>query len=139
MTTDHVGNADRDRGPSMATAVAQIDVAVAPARAFALWADVRNLPSFMEGIESVKLLEDGALSWVGVIDGHRTEWQAEIVEQVQDTAFEWKTTSSHAGGRVEFTEIAPQRTRVSATIEWPDRQMVVNSLERFREIAESGP
>jgi uncharacterized membrane protein len=120
----------------MRTVQEYIDVDAAVEQVYSWWANVENLPRFMEGIESVRVLEDGTLSWVGVLDGIRREWHSELIEDRPGEVFQWNSAGPHggAGGRVTFDSIDDERTRVTAEIDWPSREMVVSSLERFRDL-----
>jgi uncharacterized membrane protein len=124
----------------MRTVTEHIDVNATAEQAYSWWANVENLPRFMEGIESVKVLEDGTMSWVGVLNGTRTEWHSELIEERRGEVFQWNSAGPDggAGGRVTFSSLENDRTRVTAEIDWPSNDMVTASLERFRELVEAG-
>ena len=43
----------------------------------------------MEGVRSVKQLDDTHVHWVAEIAGTKKEWDAEITRQVPDTEIDW--------------------------------------------------
>ena len=51
---------------------------------------VRGVPAFMDGIESVKQLDDTQLHWTAEIAGVRREWDARIVEQEPGADRAWE-------------------------------------------------
>ncbi len=70
----------------------------------------------------------------------RTEWQSELIDERRGEVFHWNSAGPDggAGGRVTFDALGGGRTRVSAEIDWPSREMVTTSLERFRQLVEAG-
>ena len=45
------------------------------------WTQFEDFPAFMEGVKSVRQLDDKRLEWVADIAGKEKSWQAEIFEQ----------------------------------------------------------
>ena len=73
-----------------------------PAEIFAFWRDFKNLPLFMENLESVSKLEDGNTHWVALGPGGvRVEWDAEIYNEKENELISWRSLESagvvHAG------------------------------------------
>ena len=135
----------------MATVEQTIDVSVPVSAAYDQWTQFEEFPRFMEGIVSVRQLDDGHVRWVAEIDGEQQEWDAEIVEQEPDRVIAWRSTGGlHNSGRVEFMPIA-EGTRVSVEMEYEPEGMketvgaalgldggqVKNDLERFKELVEN--
>lgn len=116
------------------------------------WTQFEEFPRFMEGVESVRQLDDTRLHWVAEVGGKRKEWDARIVEQVPDRRISWMATGGAAnGGTVTFESLDASRTRITLVMEIapegvtenvgdalgvPDRR-VKGDLERFREFLES--
>ncbi len=88
---------------------------------YAFWRDFRNLPLFMENIESVTVKDGNRSHWV-VRGPAKTdlEWDSEITEDVQDEVIAWRSVegaSVQNSGRVEFVDSSNGRgTVVSVTI-----------------------
>lgn len=120
--------------------------------AYNQWTQFEAFPEFMEGVESVKQLDDKRLHWVAEIAGKRREWDAEIVEQLPDKKIAWRSTSGeiHAG-TVAFRDVNPDTTEVVLRMEFdpkdfPEkaadalgmiRRRVTGDLERFKKFIES--
>ncbi len=65
----------------MSTIVESIDVAVPVRTAYDQWTQFEEFPHFMEGVKSVKQLDDTTLEWTAEIAGVERSWTAEITDQ----------------------------------------------------------
>jgi uncharacterized membrane protein len=85
------------------------------------WRDFRNLPLFMENIESVQVLDGNRSHWVvrGPA-GSDLEWDSVITEDVPGEIIAWRSVEGASvpnSGRVEFRDSSNARgTIVSVTI-----------------------
>ncbi len=128
-----------------------IVVDVPLATAYDQWTQFEDFPRFMEGIESVKQLDDTHLYWCANIGGRKVEWSAEIVEQLPDHRIVWHSTSgSRNWGTVWFERTSERQTRVTLEVEYEPEGVVENvgdalgvvrrrvqgDLERFKEFIE---
>lgn len=119
--------------------------------AYDQWTQFEDFPRFMEGIESVKQLDDTHLYWCASIGGKTVEWSAEIVEQMPDQRIVWRSTSgSRNQGTVWFDRASDRQTRVTLEVEYEPEGMVENvgdalgvvrrrvlgDLERFKDFIE---
>jgi uncharacterized membrane protein len=135
----------------MATIEKSIDVQVPVSTAYGQWTQFEEFPRFMEGVVSVKQVDDSHVRWVAEIAGERKEWDAEIVEQEPDRVVAWRSTGGlHNHGRVEFMPTS-DGTRVSVSMEYEpeglkesagamfglDGVQVESDLERFKELVEN--
>jgi uncharacterized membrane protein len=68
---------------------ATADVEVPVSAAYNQWTQFEELPRFMEGVESVRQLDDTRLHWVANVAGRRAEWDARILEQHPDRQITW--------------------------------------------------
>ena len=130
----------------------QIEVE-APLRAvYNQWTQFEEFPRFMDGIKSVRQLDDTHLRWQANIGGRDVEWDAEIIDQTPDRRIVWRSTSgARNGGKVEFEAVGETRTRVLVVMEYdPDgaiehlggalgvpARRVEADLERFKKFIES--
>jgi uncharacterized membrane protein len=136
----------------MARIEESIDVNVPVSTAYNQWTQFEEFPKFMEGVESVKQIDDTHLHWVAEIGGKRHEWDAEIREQKPDQRIAWKAVDGHySSGTVVFEPIDEARTRVNVVMEHEtegvvealgsalgaDSRRVKGDLERFKELVES--
>ena len=135
----------------MATVEKSIDVHVPVSAAYGQWTQFEEFPEFMEGIVSVRQLDDRHIHWIAEVGGEREEWDAEIVEQVPDRVIAWRSVGGLTNaGRVEFEPI-DQGTRVTVEMEYQpegvresvgailgfDEGQVEDDLERFKDLVEN--
>ena len=92
----------------------------APVRAvYNQWTQFEEFPRFMEGVEEVRQEGDKRLFWRAKIGGKVKEWEAEITDQVPDQRIAWQSVDgSPNAGTITFEELGPDRTMVTATIEY---------------------
>jgi uncharacterized protein (TIGR02271 family) len=92
----------------------------APLRAvYNQWTQFEEFPRFMEGVEEVRQEGEKRLFWRAKIAGKVKEWEAEITEQVPDQRIAWQSVDgSPNSGTIRFEELGPDRTMVTATIEY---------------------
>jgi uncharacterized membrane protein len=136
----------------MATVEQSIEVDVPVRTAYDQWTQFEEFPRFMDGVDSVRQLDDTHLRWVVSHDGKQHEFEAEIVEQKPDERIAWRTVDgkSHAGV-VTFHRLSDDRTKVMVQMDWQpegmleelgaklgsDDRRVMSDLERFKEMIES--
>ena len=83
------------------------------------WTQFESFPHFMEGVKSVRQLDEQHLAWKAEILGQEVEWKAEITEQTPDERISWRSTSGHTNtGTVSFAATDTKTTRVSLVIEY---------------------
>ena len=132
----------------MASVVESIDVNVPLSTAYNQWTQFEDFPHFMEGVKSVKQLDDTHLHWVAEIAGKEEEWDAEISEQHPDERVAWHSTSgTKNAGVVTFHRIDDNTTRVTLQLDVEPEGLVESvgtalglldrrvkgDLERFRD------
>ena len=88
---------------------------------YAFWRDFRNLPLFMENIESVTVMDGHRSHWkVKAPANTSVEWDSVIVEDIPGEVIEWRSVekaSVNNSGRIEFQDSTNGRgTWVSAVI-----------------------
>ncbi len=136
----------------MSTIKESIEVNVPVNTAYNQWTQFEEFPKFMEGVESVKQVDDTHLAWVAEIGGQRREWQAEITEQVPDQRIAWKATEGNdPDGVVTFQSVGQDETQVMVEMTFKpegvveqlgsaigsDSRQVKGDLERFKKLIES--
>jgi hypothetical protein len=95
-----------------------IDVNVPVRVAYDQWTQFESFPEFMEGVESVRQLDDTHLHGVATIAGKRQEWDAEISEQLPDQRVAWHSTSGDRNaGAVDFHRLSDSATRITLTMD----------------------
>jgi len=98
-----------------------VTIAKPRAELFRFWRDLSNLATFMENIESVRVLDATRSHWVVKAPaGQSVEWDAIIDEERPDELISWTSTAEASvknAGRVEFRDAPGGRgTQVTATI-----------------------
>jgi uncharacterized membrane protein len=136
----------------MPTVEQSIEVDVPVSTAYNQWTQFEEFPTFMNGVEEVRQLDDTHLHWVAEIGGRREEWDAEITEQHPDERIAWKATSGkNNAGVVTFHRLDDRRSKIMLQLDWEsegmieklgsaigqDDRQVKGDLERFKELIES--
>jgi uncharacterized membrane protein len=136
----------------MASIEQSIEVDVPVRTAYNQWTQFEDFPRFMEGVESVRQLDDKRLQWRASVAGKTKEWQAEITEQRPDERIAWTSRGgAHNAGVVTFHRLADTRSKVMLQLDYDPEGMVENvgdavgavslrvkgDLQRFKEFVES--
>ncbi|PZF83904.1 SRPBCC family protein [Jiangella anatolica] len=102
----------------MATATKFVDVHVPITTAYNQWTQFEEFPQFMDGVETVRQLDDRHLHWTVKIAGVEREFDAEITEQHPDERIAWRaTTGVDQSGVVTFHKLDAETTRVTLQLE----------------------
>jgi uncharacterized membrane protein len=129
-----------------------IDVAVPVRTAYDQWTQFETFPKFMEGVKSVRQLDDSTLQWTAEVAGREKTWEARITEQRPDERIAWTATEgAHNAGVVTFHRIGEGESRVTLQLDVePEgpiesagsalgvvQRRVKGDMERFKEFIES--
>ena len=102
----------------MSQILESIDVEVPVRTAYDQWTQFEEFPRFMDGIETVRQLDDTHLEWTADIKGVRKHWQAEITEQTPDQRIAWKATEGATNaGVVTFHRLDDRKSRVTLQLD----------------------
>jgi uncharacterized membrane protein len=136
----------------METIRESIEVNVPVQTAYNQWTQFEEFPQFMDGVESVKQLDDTHLLWNAEVGGQRREWRAEIVEQEPDKRIAWRAENENGpNGVVEFEQLGGDKTLVNVEMAYEpeglkeqlgskvgiDSRQVKEDVERFKNLVES--
>jgi uncharacterized membrane protein len=136
----------------MASIEQSLVVSVPVRTAYNQWTQFEEFPQFMEGVESVRQLDDKRLHWRANIGGKIKEWVAEITEQRPDERIAWTSRGgAYNAGVVTFHRLDDDRTKVMLQIDYGPEGLVENvgdavgivsarvkgDLQRFKEFIES--
>ncbi len=95
-----------------------IDVEVPVRTAYNQWTQFETFPTFMEGVKSVRQLDDQTIHWVAEVAGKQKEWDAKITEQTPDERIAWTAVDgAHNAGVVTFHRIDEGRSRVTLQLD----------------------
>lgn len=87
---------------------------------FAYFRDFQNLPTFMENVEAITILDDARSHWVVKAPAGKTvEWDARVTREEPNALIEWTSelgADIENSGRVEFRDAGARGTVVTATI-----------------------
>ena len=135
----------------MSTIEHSIDVEVPVRTAYNQWTQFEEFPSFMEGVDEVKQLDDSLLHWAATVGGKKAEWEAKVVEQEPNRRIVWESVAGkNTRGIVSFEEAGPSQTRIQLSMTYAldgvaekagaaagiDNRRIRGDLERFRELIE---
>ncbi len=136
----------------MSNIIEAVDVGVSVRTAYDQWTQFETFPKFMEGVKSVRQLDDKTLEWVASIAGKEKTWQAKITEQEPDQRIAWTATDgAHNAGVVTFHRLDEGKSRVTLQLDVDPEGPVENvgdalgfvqrrvkgDMERFKEFIES--
>ena len=126
---------------------------------FAHFRDFANLPTFMENVARIDVLDANRSHWVVKAPAGKTvEWDARITEEQRDRSIAWTSEDGADvanSGRIEFRDAGPRGTIVKLTIvydppggvigQWIaklfQREPKIQSrrdLRRFKQLMETG-
>jgi uncharacterized membrane protein len=128
-----------------------IEVNVPVRVAYNQWTQFEDFPKFMEGVKSVKQLDDKHLHWRANIGGKEEEWNADITEQVPDQRIAWHSTSGAPNAGLVTFHPMDGHTRITLRLDYDPQGVVENAgdamgfvgrrvegdLKRFKEFIES--
>lgn len=129
-----------------------IDIDVPVRTVYNQWTQFAEFPRFMEGVDSVRQLDDTHLHWRATMGGKTKEWDAVITEQIPDERIAWtNTTGARNAGVVTFHRLADAKTRVMLQVDYEPEGIVENvgdmigvvsrriraDLQRFKEFIEA--
>ncbi|MBI1890087.1 MAG: Hsp20 family protein [Burkholderiales bacterium] len=105
----------------MARVEQSIEVNVPVRTAYNQLTQFEEFPRFMEGVHSVRQIDDAHLHWHAEKGGRNMEWDAEIMRQIPDQCIAWRNTSGPKNeGEVRFESIGREKTRITLTMEADD-------------------
>ncbi len=102
------------------------------AEVFAYFRDFTNLPTFMENVERIDILDSVRSHWVVKAPAGKTvEWDAVVTQETRDSMIAWASEPGADvanSGRVEFRDAGTRGTVVTATIAYDPPAGVLGKL-----------
>jgi len=116
----------------MSTIEESIDVDVPVRTAYNQWTQFEEFPQFMEGVESIRQIDDTHTHWKVEFDGVHREFDAEITEQHPDERVAWKSTggTKHAGV-VTFHRLDDAKTRIMLQLDMEPEGLVEQAGDKL--------
>jgi uncharacterized membrane protein len=142
---------DLKQGVPMSSVQKSIDVNVPVSTTYNQWTQFEEFPRFMEGVKSVRQLDDKRLHWKTEIAGSEQDFDAIIDQQVPDQRIAWHSTiGAKQGGVVTFHRLSDNKTRVMLQMEYDPQgfmekagdmigavsMRIQGDLERFKKYVE---
>ena len=105
----------------------------APLRAvYNQWAQFKEFPRFMEGVDEVRQEGPKSLFWEAKIGGKDKQWEAEITEQVPEKRIVWESVDGTPNrGEVTFESLDFERTRITLTMEYEPEGFLEKAGDAF--------
>ena len=95
-----------------------VDVNVPVRTAYDQWTQFETFPTFMEGVKSVRQVDDTTLEWVADVAGREKRWTAKITEQEPDQRIAWTSIDGAPNaGVVTFHRIDDGTSRVTLQVD----------------------
>lgn len=102
-----------------------VEVRVPVRTAYNQWTQFEDFPRFMEGVESIKQIDDTKTHWVTSIGGQKREFDALITEQNPDERVAWRTVDGpKQAGVVTFHRLGENETRVMLQMDFEPEGIV---------------
>ena len=109
----------------MSSVQKSIDVNAPVSTTYNQWTQFEEFPRFMEGVKSVRQLDDKRLHWKTQIGGKELDFDAIIDQQIPDQRIAWHSTiGPKQGGVVTFHRLSDGKTRVMLQMEYDPQGLV---------------
>ena len=105
-----------------------VEVNVPVRTAYNQWTQFEDFPQFMTGVREVRQLDNQRLHWRAEIMGKDIEWDSKITKQVADRMIAWESVggSPANSGYVEFSPVAPNKTKVTVHVNYEPEGVMEN-------------
>ena len=104
--------------------------------AYVRWTDFERLPEFLEGIDEVRVVDDGRLHWVADVGGKKEEWETEV-DRIPNERISWRGVGGSANsGVVTFEPLGAGQTKVNVRLQTKGL-WVGTDLERLKDVVEN--
>ena len=109
-----------------------VDVNVPVTTAYNQWTQFESFPRFMDGVESVRQIDDRHTHWVTEIAGVRREFDAEITEQHPDERIAWTSVDGpKQAGVVTFHRLDENSSRVMLQMDFEPEGLVETAGDKL--------
>lgn len=109
----------------METIEKSIDIDCPVRAVYDQWIQFEKFPEFMEGVKTVRQVNDKSMLWEVEIAGRTKIWEAEIFEQRPDERIAWRSMSGTMNsGMVNFEALDSTRTRMSLRLSYKPQGII---------------
>ena len=157
--TDDAPPTTSKSGPDAGAVARVVTINLPPADVYARFRDFSALPTFMENVVRIDVLDERRSHWVVKAPGGNTvEWDARVTADEPGRLIAWTSEEGADvpnSGRVEFRDAGPRGTVVTATIKYSppagifgkivakmfQREPAIQArrdLRRFKQLLETG-
>jgi uncharacterized membrane protein len=113
---------------SKASKIMSVNIDVPVTTAYNQW--TRFVPKLMEGVDSVRQIDDSTLRWKSAIAGVTKEWTARITEQTPDKRIAWTNIDGATNaGVVTFHRLSDSMCRVALQLNYEPEGLVENAAD----------
>lgn len=96
------------------------------------WTQFEDFPRFMEGIISVKQLDDNRLVWKANMAGKEQIWEAVITKQIPDQEISWRSVDGPMkAGSIRFQTHGPGETEVFLHMVYDPKGIIESIGDKF--------
>ncbi len=96
------------------------------------WTQFESFPSFMEGVQAVRQVDDRTLEWEAEVAGRTKAWTARITDQSPNVRIAWMSIDgAENGGAVTFQAVDAGRTEVRLVVDADPEGIVENVGDRL--------
>ena len=156
---DAPATASKDIHPERELSAETVTIARPPGELYDYWRDAGNLPSFVENLESIELLDDRRSRWTVKAPGGKTvSWVSRITHDCPGESISWQSEEGADvpnSGKVSFIDAGHRGTIVRAVIAYEAPAGIVGKvvakmfqrepriqsrrdLRRFKQLMETG-
>jgi HSP20 family molecular chaperone IbpA/ribosome-associated toxin RatA of RatAB toxin-antitoxin module len=109
-----------------------------------------DYPRFMEGVESVRAVDEKHVHWRAMRRGQVVEWSSVITERDPERSIAWQDVDGpHQSSMLRFTSLNPQKTRIQAVLTLAEgqnefeggmeslKQRLAGDLDRLKKLLEN--
>ncbi len=159
MTDDAPSATAKHIAPDRDLTMQSVTIARPADELYAYFRDFSNLPSFMDNVERINVIDEHRSHWVVKAPAGKTvEWDARVTAEEPGRSITWESETGADvpnSGRITFTDAGARGTVVSATIAYDPPAGVVGKviaklfqrepaiqarrdLRRFKQLMETG-
>jgi HSP20 family molecular chaperone IbpA/uncharacterized membrane protein len=126
-----------------------IDINVPVKAAYEQCLRFSDYPRFMDGVESVRVVDEKHLHWRAQHQGKAVEWSSIITERDPERSIAWQDVDGpHRTTMLDFSQLAPQKARIQAVLTLREgqgafeddtelvRKRLAGDLERLKKLLE---
>jgi len=118
----------------MANIERTVEIEAPVTAAYEAWMRFEAFPEFMDGVQRVEHLGDGAMRWTGDLGFGRETWEVHVLEAIPDLLVSWESTSRRrTAGTASFSS-EQGHTHLKLTLSYDPEGVPANAGADHREV-----